>query len=79
MGTQKLPILSGSDVCKALCNNDDFQRQSQNGSHIKLKKYLDEGRVLTAIVPNHKELSKKVLKSIINQSGHTNESFLELV
>jgi predicted RNA binding protein YcfA (HicA-like mRNA interferase family) len=36
---QKLPILSGHKICKALCN-DGFQITKQTGSHIKLKKFL---------------------------------------
>jgi predicted RNA binding protein YcfA (HicA-like mRNA interferase family) len=73
----KLPVLSGSDVCKALCNKDGFYKDSQTGGQVKLKKHLDD-RVLTTIVPNHKELSIGVLKSIINQKDHTNKSFTEL-
>ncbi|MGA2676873.1 MAG: type II toxin-antitoxin system HicA family toxin [Methanobacterium sp.] len=46
MGSQKFPILSGYKICKALCK-DGFQMVSQKGSHIKLKKRLDDGKVLT--------------------------------
>lgn len=78
MGTRKLPSLSGRKVCKALCN-DGFQKVSQKGGHVKLKKRLDESKVLTIMVPDHGKVGKDLLKAIINQSGHTNESFLDLL
>lgn len=78
MGTQKLPILSGSEICKALCK-DGFQRVSQKGSHIKLKKYLEDGTPLTVPVPDHDEVGRGLLKTIINQAGLSRELFLELL
>lgn len=78
MGTQKLPILSGSEICKVLCS-DGFQIVSQKGSHIKLKKRLANGKVLTVPVPNHDTVGRKLLKTIINQAGLNRELFLELL
>lgn len=78
MGTQKLPILSGHKICKALCN-DGFQIVSQKGSHTKLKKRLESGEPLTVVVPQHKEVKIGLLKSIINQAGLNKDLFLELL
>jgi predicted RNA binding protein YcfA (HicA-like mRNA interferase family) len=52
---------------------------SQKGSHIKLKKRLDDGRVLTVPVPNHDVIGRKLLKVIINQAGLSRDEFLELL
>ncbi|MFA5299969.1 MAG: type II toxin-antitoxin system HicA family toxin [Lutibacter sp.] len=78
MGTQKLPELSGRKVIKAL-KKDGFQNHSQKGGHVKLKKTLDDGKVLTVIVPAHGKIGKKLLKTIINQAGLNNRLFLELL
>lgn len=78
MASQKLPVISGSKLCKTL-KKDGFQNHSQKGSHIKLKKYLDDGRVLTVIVPGHDKISKGLLLTIIKQAGHSKESFLKLL
>lgn len=78
MGTQKLPILSGRKVCKAL-SKDGFVMVSQKGGHAKLKKKLDSGEVLTVIVPVHEKVRQKLLKAIINQAGLNRELFLELL
>lgn len=78
MATMKLPILSGFEICKAL-SKDGFYEVSRKGSHIKMKKRLDSGRILTVIVPNHKEVKRGMLKAIINQAGLNNQTFLELL
>jgi predicted RNA binding protein YcfA (HicA-like mRNA interferase family) len=78
MGTQKLPNLSGSKVIKALCS-DGFQPVRQKGGHVTLKKKLEDGMVLITVVPNHGNIGKRLLKAIINQTGHNNKSFNELL
>jgi predicted RNA binding protein YcfA (HicA-like mRNA interferase family) len=47
---------------------------SQKGSHIKLRK--DGLIVRTVIVPNHYEVAKGTLQSILEQAGITLEEFL---
>lgn len=74
----KLPILSGRKICKAL-SNDGFYEVSQKGSHIKMKKRLNSGKLLTVIVPDHKEVKRGMLKSIINRAGLNNQMFLDLL
>jgi predicted RNA binding protein YcfA (HicA-like mRNA interferase family) len=78
MGNQKLPILSGREICKAL-GKDGFQMVSQKGSHIKLKKRLKSGKVLVTTVPDHKHISRHLLKTILNQAGLNRERFLKLI
>ena len=53
----KLPVLSGTDVIKAL-KKFGFSTVSQRGSHVKMRHA--DGR--TAIVPNHKEIKPGTLK-----------------
>lgn len=46
MATMRLPILSGLEICKALSKNG-FYEVSRKGSHIKMKKRLDSGKILS--------------------------------
>lgn len=50
----------------------DFEFRSQRGSHMKYRNAA--GR--TVIVPNRKELAIGTLSSIIRQSGHSIDEFL---
>lgn len=47
-----------------------FTLVSQKGSHIKMRG-LREGKLQTAIIPNHKEIASGTLKSILNQANVT--------
>jgi predicted RNA binding protein YcfA (HicA-like mRNA interferase family) len=62
----KLPSLSAREVCKIL-QSHGFVIVRQKGSHIILRKELPE-RGITVPVPNHSEIAKGTLKSIIDQS-----------
>ena len=73
----KLPILSASKVIKAL-KSVGFQITRQSGSHMILVKYAN-GKKITAVVPNHDEIAKGTLLSIIAQSGLSKEEFLRLL
>lgn len=53
-----------------------FNIVSQKGSNIKFAKYTDKG-IITAIVPNYREVSPSTLKSILKQAMVTNEEFDE--
>lgn len=61
----KLPVLSGRDVVRGL-NRLGFVQVSQSGSHIKLRR-----RTATVIVPNHREVRRGTLGSILQQAGIT--------
>ena len=54
-----------------------FNIVGRKGSHIRLKKKND--RTLVAIVPDHKEIAKGTLKSILKRVELTREEFLDLL
>ncbi|MBI2411515.1 MAG: type II toxin-antitoxin system HicA family toxin [Candidatus Kerfeldbacteria bacterium] len=55
---------SGAFVVKLLVKHFEFSIISQKGSHVKLKKYISVGELIT-IVPMHKELARGTLKGIL--------------
>lgn len=57
-------VLSGKKVVRILCKEFGFCFVSQKGSHIKLKKKI-ENREIVTIVPSHKELLHGTLKGIL--------------
>ncbi len=63
----KLPQISGWKVVKLL-QKDGWEQISQRGSHIKLSKNSDLGKVLV-IVPQHKVLKKGTLSNILKMSN----------
>ncbi len=72
----KLPVLSASDVIRAL-SKFGYQNDHQSGSHIILRHVDPPFRRIT--IPNHKELAKGTLRSIIRQAGLTKEQFVNLL
>jgi predicted RNA binding protein YcfA (HicA-like mRNA interferase family) len=62
----KLRVLSASQVCKIL-KKHGFVQVRQSGSHIIMRREL-QGRGITVPVPNHAEIARGTLKSIIDQS-----------
>jgi len=70
----KLPVLSARDVLRAL-NRAGFEQVGQKGSHIRLKA-VRSGSVRIVDVPNHPEIARGTLLSIIRQSGMSREEFL---
>ena len=69
-----LPTLSGREVVKIL-GKDGWVQVRQRGSHMILVK---EGHIATLSVPDHKEIAKGTLRSLIRASGLTVEEFLAL-
>lgn len=55
-----------------------FQVVGRKGSHVRLKKKVN-GKVFVVIVPDHSELAKGTLKSILRQANMTREEFLRLL
>lgn len=55
---------SGKNVVKILSRKFGFYFVSQKGSHVKLRKEF-RGRVVTTVVPLHRELSPGTLKGIL--------------
>ena len=72
-----LPVISGRKVVKALAKVG-FNVAGRRGSHIKLKRKVDD-TVFVVIVPDHAELAKGTLKSILRQANITREAFLKLL
>jgi predicted RNA binding protein YcfA (HicA-like mRNA interferase family) len=72
-----LPVVSGRKVIKAL-TKAGFKVAGKKGSHIKLKKKIN-GKVFVVIVPDHAELARGTLKSILRQANITREDFLKLL
>jgi predicted RNA binding protein YcfA (HicA-like mRNA interferase family) len=70
-----LPTLSGRDVVR-IFEKEGWQIARQRGSHIILVK---EGHMVTLSVPDHREVAKGTLRSLIRSSGLTVEQFTALV
>ena len=51
-----------------------FSIVSRNGSHVKFIKRTEAGTI-TAIVPNHREVTVGTLRSALHQAGLTVEEF----
>ncbi|MDO9462873.1 MAG: type II toxin-antitoxin system HicA family toxin [Deltaproteobacteria bacterium] len=68
----KLPVISGRDLCKIL-KRIGYSIDHQTGSHIILRNETPPHRRLT--VPEHKEIAKGTLRSILRQAGLTAEEF----
>lgn len=71
-----LPVVSGKALCKALTRLG-YAIDHQTGSHIILRNRHAPYRRLT--VPNHKEIAKGTLGSILRESGLTVEEFQNLL
>ena len=67
-----LPVLSGRKVVRAF-ENLGWQVARQRGSHIVMVK---EGEMATLSIPDHKEVAKGTLRSLIRNAGITVEEFV---
>ena len=63
----KLKVLSGNELIK-LFSELGFDIASQRGSHIKLRRVLNNQKQ-TLLIPNHKIIDRGTLKAIIRQSS----------
>jgi predicted RNA binding protein YcfA (HicA-like mRNA interferase family) len=70
----KLRVLSAREVCKIL-QKHGFVVVRQSGSHIIMRRNLPE-RTITVPVPNHSEIAKGTLKSIVQQSELPQSEFM---
>jgi predicted RNA binding protein YcfA (HicA-like mRNA interferase family) len=68
----QLPALSGKEVVKAF-ENLGWQVSRQSGSHIVLTK---DGEMASLSVPNHKEVAKGTLRSLIRAANLTIDKFV---
>ena len=69
----KLPVLAGRDVVSGL-QRLGFEQIGQRGSHIKMRKGS-----LTVIVPNHREVRRGTLSTILKMANLTIEDLIAAV
>ena len=69
-----LPVLSGRKVVQ-LFEKAGWEKVRQRGSHIILVK---PEHIASLSVPDHKEVARGTLRSLIRSSGMTVEEFLAL-
>jgi predicted RNA binding protein YcfA (HicA-like mRNA interferase family) len=72
----KMPVVSGEEALKAF-RKIGYEFDHQTGSHMILRKTTTPFRRLT--VPNHRELAKGTLRSLIREAGLTVEEFVRLL
>jgi predicted RNA binding protein YcfA (HicA-like mRNA interferase family) len=70
-----IPILRPQEVVQAF-EKLGWEVARQRGSHIILTK---KGHIATLSIPNHSEVARGTLRSLITKSGITVEEFLEAV
>ena len=70
-----LPTLSGRELVKVF-EAQGWRIARQRGSHIILVK---EGQMATLSVPDHREVAKGTLLSLIRASGLTPDEFISLM
>ncbi len=68
-----LPVLSGRKVVRVF-ENLGWQVARQRGSHIIMVK---DGEIATLSVPDHKEVAKGTLRSLIRTAGITVDEFCD--
>jgi len=71
-----LPRVSGREVVKALAKFG-YEQDRQRGSHIILRQQEYPHRRI--VVPDHKEIAKGTLRSIIRHTGLTVDEFKALL
>jgi predicted RNA binding protein YcfA (HicA-like mRNA interferase family) len=71
----KLPVISGQE-CVNVLSKIGFEVVRQRGSHMILRRDEPFGRVS---VPNHKEIPRGTLRTIIRDAGLTVEEFVGLL
>ncbi len=70
-----LPVLSGAEVVRVFVSFD-WKMVRQTGSHIILVK---EGEPVTLSAPNHREVAKGTLRSLIRTAGLTVREFVAAI
>ena len=70
-----LPNLSGKEVVRLL-EKAGWEKVRQRGSHMIMMK---PGEIASLSVPNHKEVAKGTLRSLIRAAGLTPDAFIGLL
>lgn len=71
-----LPVVSGRKVLRAFQSDGWTLARHHRSSHMILVK---EGHLATLSVPDHREVARGTLRSLIRSSGLTVEQFVELL
>lgn len=72
----RLPVVSGRDAVRAF-QKIGYELDHQTGSHMILRQRISPFRRLT--VPDHRELAKGTLRSLIREAGLTVDQFIDLL
>ena len=67
-----VPLLSGQEVVRVF-TSFGWSISRQRGSHIIMTK---EGEIATLSVPNHKEVARGTLRSLIRNASLTTDEFV---
>lgn len=70
----ELRKVSGKEAVKILCNKFGFSITGRKGSHVRLAKQTEYGKVGT-VVPIHPQLKIGTLKAILRQARISEEEF----
>jgi predicted RNA binding protein YcfA (HicA-like mRNA interferase family) len=70
----RLPVCSGADAVRAFCRLG-YVVDHQTGSHIILR----HPNLRRLTIPDHRELAKGTLRSLIREAGISKEQFAELL
>ena len=70
-----LPVLSGQEVVRVF-RSFGWSVARQRGSHIVMTK---ENEIATLSVPDHKEVARGTLRSLIRSAGLTTDEFVAAV
>lgn len=68
-----VPVLSGHEVVRVF-ERFGWRVARQRGSHVVMVK---EGHIATLSIPDHKEVGRGTLRSLIRSAGITVEEFVE--
>jgi predicted RNA binding protein YcfA (HicA-like mRNA interferase family) len=72
----RLPVVSGRELVRAL-EKSGYVVDRQKGSHIVLRQTTEPFRRVT--VPDHKEIAKGTLRSILRHTGLTKDELVKLL
>ncbi|MBI5871789.1 type II toxin-antitoxin system HicA family toxin [archaeon] len=73
----KLPIISGLQLVKLLCKHFGFEHKRTTGSHLVLIR--TNPQKICVSVPNHDELAKGTLLSILNKADLSKEDLMKIL
>jgi predicted RNA binding protein YcfA (HicA-like mRNA interferase family) len=71
----RLPVLSGREVVRVF-ESLDWRRARQSSSHIVL---IKDGHIASLSVPDHREVARGTLRSLIRSAGLTVDEFVEAI